>query len=66
MKHNFYPIIWKQDGCLLYISSIKANGVEFIDLRQANKAWNVIYDSLDPLFDTDIAWYNAPKCRLLQ
>eukprot|EP01084_Bolivina_argentea_P200497 342852_1 len=66
MKHNVYPIIWNQDGHLLYIASVKANGVEFIDLRQDNKKWNVVYDKLDPLFSTNIVWYNATNCRLIQ
>ena len=66
MKHNIYPIIWQQDGHSLYIASVKANGVEMVDLRQQNRKWNVVYDSLDPLFDTNIVWYNAPNCRLIQ
>eukprot|EP01083_Nonionella_stella_P083974 232293_1 len=65
-KHNIYPLIWNQDGHLLYIASIKANGVEFVDLRQENRRWNVVYDKLDPLFDTNIVWYNAANCRLIQ
>jgi len=65
-KHNVYPIIWLQEGHRLYIASVKANGVEMIDLRQENRKWSVVYDSLDPLFGTHIEWYKAVNCRLIQ
>ena len=69
MKHNHHPILWK-DGELLYIASVKSEGIEWIDLREniihENKGWNMYTDTLNTYFDTEIHGYNAYRCRLLR
>ena len=34
LQHDMNPTIWIKDGHILYIMSVKANGIEFMDLRQ--------------------------------
>ena len=42
LVHTCNPAIWKDDN-VLYIASIAANGMEFIDLRESNASWTVKY-----------------------
>ena len=65
LNHDHYPILWK-DGDLLYIASVKGEGIEWIDMRDDNRKWNMYKDSLNTYFDTDIHSYNAFRCRLLR
>ena len=69
IKNNHYPILWK-DGNLLYIASVKSEGIEWIDLREniinESKAWNMYNHTLNTYFDADIHGYNAYRCRLLR
>ena len=62
LKHEWSPAIWK-DGNILYIASIEANGMEYIDLRESNATWTVKYGSNEPKFETA---FNAKFDKFLQ
>ena len=49
-EHKWSPVLWKDDN-ILYIASIDANRMEFIDLRESNASWTVKHE-FDELFNT--------------
>ena len=59
-KHEWNPAIWKDDN-ILYIASVEANGMEFIDLREHNTSWTVKYNEkankLETVFNTKYDLY---------
>merc|ERR1712087_781408 len=38
LRHGFQPILWKDHGEILYITSINGNRVEWLDLRRYERA----------------------------
>eukprot|EP01084_Bolivina_argentea_P183538 316689_1 len=49
--HMYHPVIWSSDdNYLLFIASVCANVIEYIDLRKKNKCWTFLC-KLDDLFE---------------
>ena len=49
LKHRQIPMIWMENNNLLSITSIIAQGIEYIDLRCNPKQWTVIYKRKESL-----------------
>ena len=61
--HDMKPLIWNNNS-LLFIASISANCVEYIDLRENNKGWIVKENNLSDTFESPFL-DDVCKCRFV-